>query len=156
MTHDEAVLKAVTWLTNKGRCTLAGSEFNVWSCAESPDAIGWDYEGRSTVIEAKVSRSDFKADAKKLYRSGHVAGLGAFRYYLVPAGLVKPDEVPEGWGLIEVIATGGTRTVKKSKLWTDRNLIGENVILVSLCRGLKIGDYSERHNIRIKVGKYKF
>jgi len=50
------------------------------------------------MIESKVSRSDFKADAKK---SGRVLGVvGTYRFYITPLDMVSPDEIPKGWGLL--------------------------------------------------------
>ena len=59
--------------------------------------------GVSTIIECKVTRSDFKLDAKKFFRN-HLPdlGMGMFRYYLAPKGLLKREEMPEGWRLLEV------------------------------------------------------
>jgi hypothetical protein len=53
----------------------------------------------SIVLEAKVSRADFLADAKKPHRQPG-KGLGRWRYYLCPEGLISPDELPLGWGLL--------------------------------------------------------
>ena len=71
--------------------------------AENPDV--WGYDGcYSAVIEVKTSHSDFLADKKKWCRSkeaeegGFLAG--TFRWYLCPEGVIKPEEVPEGWGLL--------------------------------------------------------
>jgi hypothetical protein len=54
-------------------------------------------------VEVKVSRSDFRneTDAKR-----QPAEHSAHRTtYAAPAGLLKPEEMPEGWGLIEVYET---------------------------------------------------
>lgn len=150
MTHDDLVKKACIWLGGPGRCTVVGSEFTSWGCAESPDAIGWDYLGRCVVVECKTSRSDFFADAKKPYRS-KVCGLGATRYYLAPQGLLKPEELPEGWGLIEVKPSGGTVKRKDSKVWAERNMTGEIVILTQIARSIRLPDFAKKHNLRTKI-----
>ena len=78
---------------------IVAVELNVTG-AENPDV--WGYDGYSTVvIEVKVSHSDFKADQKKYWRNAkpeHQAGNR--RWYLCPEGIIKPDELPEGWGLL--------------------------------------------------------
>jgi hypothetical protein len=69
--------------------------------SETPDAIGWRV-GRSILIECKTSRSDFLADGKKFFRQYPEQGMGHTRYFMAPAGLIKPDDLPAGWGLLEV------------------------------------------------------
>jgi hypothetical protein len=63
---------------------------------EEPDAIGWGACSRSILVECKASRADFFADKKK-----NRAGVGLEKWYMTPRGLVKPCEVPDGWGLVE-------------------------------------------------------
>jgi len=69
----------------------------------TPDAIGW-HVGWSILVEAKVSRRDFRADRKKLIHNPAFAERcpGQERWYLTPEGLVTSDEVPGAWGLLEV------------------------------------------------------
>jgi len=71
---------------------------------ESPDAIGYRVssgtDGGSTVVECKVSRSDFLADRKKPHRKE--GGMGRWRYLMCPDGMVKPEEMAPGWGLLYV------------------------------------------------------
>ncbi len=69
---------------------------------ELPDVIGWMVNGTSWLIEVKTSRSDFLVDRKKAFRKEPSLGLGNFRWYATPPGLVKPEEMPLGWGLLEV------------------------------------------------------
>jgi hypothetical protein len=68
---------------------------------ETPDAIGFK-SFESILIEVKVSRGDFLRDAKKRHRQDG-EGMGDLRYYMAPAGMIKSEEVPAGWGLLEVI-----------------------------------------------------
>ena len=78
---------------------IVAVELNVTG-AENPDV--WGYDGYSTVvIEVKVSHSDFKSDQKKMWRNvvpEHQAGNN--RWYLCPEGIIKHDELPDGWGLL--------------------------------------------------------
>lgn len=102
--HKELVLLASRWLKYKQRCSLVLEEF-VGGAQEIADAIGWRRAGRESVlVECKTSRSDFLSDQKKLWRNKHFSqdGLGQYRYYMAPAFLLKPDELPENWGLLEV------------------------------------------------------
>ena len=71
--------------------------------AENADV--WGYDGIYTaVIEVKTSHADFLADAKKWWRSdvakGYDLHAGTYRWYLCPEGVIKPEELPEGWGLL--------------------------------------------------------
>lgn len=68
---------------------------------ERADAILFN-SSASFLIETKISRSDFLADAKKEFRKSPDKGIGIYRYYACPAGLIKPDELPPKWGLIYV------------------------------------------------------
>lgn len=66
---------------------------------EQPDVFGWAYWA-TVLIEVKVSRSDFLTDAKKPFRKNPEDGVGAFRFYCCPAGLIQIDDLPKGWGLL--------------------------------------------------------
>lgn len=102
MTHDELVTRAARWLAKTRRCPVVVTEIvTASSTGEIPDAIGWE-GGRSHLVECKVSRSDFLADRKKSFRIMPDLGLGDYRWYMTPPGLVTPDELPDGWGLLEV------------------------------------------------------
>lgn len=102
MTHAELVLIAGRWLRNTAGCSVVLEEL----CAatgngEKPDAIGW-YCGRTLLVECKVSRSDFLADRKKPFRANPARGLGLYRYFMAPKGLLRAEEMPPQWGLLEV------------------------------------------------------
>ncbi len=77
-------------------------ELCTWD-TESPDVWGlsaWD----TAIIEVKVSHADFVADQKKWHRGKEAENCGMqagnFRWYLCPEGLIKPQELPGGWGLL--------------------------------------------------------
>lgn len=114
-THKELCALAVTWLKRPASrggpgCTVAISETTNWINGEVPDAIGWrpyrQQRDGSIVIEVKVSRSDFLSDCGKPHRIDSAMGMGAYRYFMVPEGLVEPHELPSRWGLIEVNKRG--------------------------------------------------
>lgn len=110
-THQDLVELAHRWLLGAGRCEFAFAEVGVPNCPEMPDAIGYMGNAFTVLVECKTSRADFFADAKKPFRKMPSLGLGGFRYFLVPAGLVKPDELPAKWGLIYAYPSGQTRGV---------------------------------------------
>ena len=99
MTHAQLVDKAVHWL-RRYRCGVVLSEQACVS-GEMPDAIGWKRACHSVLIECKITRADFLADRAKPFRVKPAHGVGCERFYLVPAGLVRGEELPAGWGLLE-------------------------------------------------------
>ena len=48
----------------------------------------------------------FLADRSKPHRLNPEMGMGKYRYYICPTGLIKPEELPEKWGLIYVSEKG--------------------------------------------------
>ena len=135
MTHLRLVDEAVRWLRSKYRCGIVLSEQSC-SSGETPDAIGWKRQNHSVVIECKVSRSDFHADALKPWRVDAQHALGCERFYLAPAGIISADELPCGWGLLEARGREIAVTRKSKKnLRTPEGLAHEmNLLLASLRR----------------------
>jgi hypothetical protein len=99
MTHAQLVQKAVTWLRGY-RCGVVLSE-QACRSGEMPDAIGWKRACHSVLIECKITRADFLIDREKLFRQKPELGLGCERFYLTPADMLRPEELPSGWGLLE-------------------------------------------------------
>src|SRR6266853_3372626 len=110
-THGKLVAMAVQWL-RRYRCGVVLSEQACVS-GEMPDPIGWKRACHSVIVECKVTRSDFLADRAKPFRLKPDQGVGCERFYLVPAALVRPDELPVGWGLLEY-RSGGIETAHPS------------------------------------------
>jgi hypothetical protein len=100
MTHAQLVQKAIQWLRSY-RCGVVLSE-QACSSGEMPDAIGWKRACHSVVVECKISRADYSADRNKPWRQKPKTAMGCERYYLVPAGLLGAEELPAGWGLLEL------------------------------------------------------
>ncbi|PHJ52793.1 hypothetical protein VF14_18295 [Nostoc linckia z18] len=92
-THDELCEIAVRWLNR--RTAIAVSEIR--HGAEIPDAIGFCGYG-TVLIECKTSRGDFLKDFKKGCRKS--LGLGNYRYFMCPWGMVDAKELPPKWGLL--------------------------------------------------------
>lgn len=134
MTHAKLVDLAVRWL-RRYRCGVVLSEQACVS-GEMPDAIGWKRTCHSVLVECKASRADFLADREKPFRRKPEAGVGCERYYLAPRKLIRPDEVPAGWGLLEV----NGREVERVKSAAKNLRTGEgfgyemNLLLASLRR----------------------
>ena len=99
MTHAQLVERAVRWLRSY-RCGVVLSEQACVS-GEMPDAIGWKQACHSVLVECKVTRGDFLVDREKPFRQKPEKGVGSERFYLTPPTLIKIEELPAGWGLLE-------------------------------------------------------
>lgn len=98
MTHKELVERASNWLLKTKTCPVVLYEMEAGR--EIPDAMGWKGPRRSFLIECKRSVSDFKKDFDKPFRQDG-KGVGNFRYYFTPPKLLKVEEIPDRWGLLE-------------------------------------------------------
>ena len=134
VTHEKLVTYAIAWLRQYG-CGIVLSE---QSCAngETPDAIGWKRACHSVMVECKISRADFCADREKPFRRKPEKGMGCERYFLTPAGLLQPTELPPGWGLLELRGREVHLAVDASKkMRSPRGFRYEmNLLLASLRR----------------------
>lgn len=121
--HKELVEVAYKWILKRGSCGIAFKELKT-ATEEIPDVIGFG-SGFSVVVECKTSRADFMADKKKPHRQ---KGMGTFRYFCCPTGLINKEELPEKWGLIYVQDDGICKVIVNPK--RDRrkpdNLVYEN------------------------------
>ncbi|HEY1679267.1 MAG TPA: hypothetical protein VGG04_16235 [Candidatus Sulfotelmatobacter sp.] len=134
MTHAQLVERAVRWL-RWYRCGVVLSEQACVS-GEMPDAIGWKQASHSVLVECKITRGDFLVDRAKPFRLKPEKGVGSERFYLTPAALVKVEELPAGWGLLE-LRRGRVEMVRPSekKLRTGVGFGYEmNLLLASLRR----------------------
>ena len=137
-THKELVALGVRYLYRK----CGGIVFYEFQsrAGENPDVIGWR-SGRSILIECKISRADFLRDRHKPVRRVPEIGMGAERYYLCPEGMVKPDELPTGWGLLHALPDKRYPTAviaRKSDFFADRNHHAEIQFLCSMLRRAQI------------------
>ena len=134
MTHADLVRRAVRWLRNTKGCSVIVTRASI-NTTENPDALGWTGLGQSLLVECKVSRGDFFRDQKKFFRANPDRGVGNLRWYLTPPGLVRPDEVPEGWGLLEC-RLAFLRTRKEAPWQNEKNRAEEiRILLARITRG---------------------
>lgn len=112
MTHSDLCKIGAKWLRSKcsEKFPVVAIELRSY-CAEIPDVFGIN-GCHTAVIEVKMSRGDFFKDREKLWRKCPSLGVGDFRFYLCPEGLIKPDEVPEKWGLLYADAKGMITEIK--------------------------------------------
>ena len=90
-----------------------------WACfAELADGTGYQKRGtadfvavstwpskgyRAIGFEIKVSRGDFLRELKQPEKRQHLESVCAECWFVAPAGLLRAEEIPEGWGLLEVL-----------------------------------------------------
>lgn len=96
--HHRLTKLGAKWLTRQGFAVVA-TEITAVGSREQPDVIGFRSQC-SVVIEAKVTRADFLADRRKPERMEGGKGLGVYRFYLCPEGIIAPEDLPPKWGLL--------------------------------------------------------
>ena len=136
MKHAHLVARAAHWLRSRYGCGIVLSE-QYCATGEIPDVIGWKASCQSVLVECKVTRADFLADASKAFRQRPEEGLGSRRVYMAPAGVILPSELPKHWGLLECRGREVELAVKPARvdLRTQVGLTKEmNLLLASLRR----------------------
>ncbi len=133
--HALLVEQAGRWLAAKG-CVVVITDMSHGG-PETPDAIGW--RGRhSLLIECKASLDDFRADRAKPFRRDPASGMGARRYFCAPLGLIKPGQLPTGWGLLEWNGKKLRESVKPAPWAHDGGKGQEISLLISAMRRLAV------------------
>ena len=64
MKHAQLVARAADWLRYRYGCGIVLSE-QYCATGEVPDVIGWKASCQSVLVECKISRADFLADAQQ-------------------------------------------------------------------------------------------
>lgn len=142
MKHAKLVAVCAKWLARANPVVV--TEFAMMG-GEQPDVLGFAASGDTALIECKVSRADFLADSDKEFRDGF-DGIGNYRYYAAPVGMILVDELPLGWGLLEV--HGSAVRVAALPHMVGANEYRERQILLGLIR--RLSDGKERGaNIRV-------
>ena len=137
MIHRKLIRSASKWLHRSG-CPVVLT--GIIAPGEIPDAVGFRSSGISYLIECKVSRGDFLADNKKHFRRYQINGLGRYRYYLCPVGLIKEKELPDKWGLLYINKKGRIEESRQTDFqeMTDLSQRREIGLLVSAMRRLPV------------------
>jgi hypothetical protein len=134
--HAQLIERAIEWLRRRYKCGIILSE-QYCATGEVPDVIAWKGRCKSVLVECKVSRADFLADAGKPFRQKPDEGMGSQRFYMAPAGMIRTEELPKHWGLLELSGRSAHMTVKPGRvdLRTEVGLMKEmNLLLASLRR----------------------
>ena len=128
ISHDQLIKKAISWLINVKKCQLVITDMTSYS-RETPDAIGW-LNGFSYLVECKTSKQDFKNDRKKFFRENPEYGIGDFRYYLFPHGVIRSNEIPISY-------EDKINEIKESIQWKIADKRSEAIIMTSAFRRIK-------------------
>lgn len=134
-THKQLVKRISSSYKNRHQSSIVMAEFAT-TAQEIPDVIVWQSGAQSVLIECKVSRADFLSDKNKFFRRQENYGMGDCRYYACPKGIIKPEELPEGWGLLEVDERRIYTTVDAK--WKEADKKKECLMLMSALRRLEI------------------
>lgn len=159
--HSLLIEEAAKWLQKK--CTVVITDMTT-AAGETPDAIGWK-GWTSTLIECKASRADFHADKMKPFRREPERGMGNLRYFCAPQGMLKAEEMPEGWGLLEwtgkkIIETAKANPQQRTGLgWQDGRNYELELLLSAMRRignaapkGVSVKCYTYESNNRATLG----
>ena len=147
ITHRNLCIKAAKYLRSNGIHPWHRAQYSVYELertGESPDAFAWG-NSSTQLIEAKISRSDFLSDKKKLWRKIPYYGLGKFRSYLCPINIIKPEDLPKHWGLLYIDEKGKITKIKEASS-QESNHIEEINLITSILR---------REGIKPKMFSYK-
>jgi len=140
VTHDELSGIVAKWLVRHSQnilipnCATIAVDMKTLE-QEKPDVIGWN-GCSSTMIEVKVGRGDFLQDFKKPFRQICEKGVGQFRYYCCPSGLIQENEIPNKWGLLYLNDKNKIEIIKVAEI-QEANLHAERNMLISLLRRKK-------------------
>ena len=109
----------------------------------------WPSRGMEIVaIEIKVSRSDFQREMKDPSKAESGAAYADRIALATPKGLVAPEELPKGWGLIEVNGDGKGRW--KVKATPKDAKTPDRALLVTMMRAIS-GDIEAEIKRRNRV-----
>ena len=145
MSHSDLIAACARWALAHRYSVTAVAECQVKCTKEVPDLIGFKANGQATMFEIKMSRADFKADGSKPFRKKEQTGMGLYRYYVTPCGLVQPEELPEGWGLLWIGEGGRCMLKATSKRFLKRDQCAEAAVLVSALR--RVGAAAGPHGV---------
>lgn len=148
MTHKELVKIAERWLLTAKGCAFSFAEFEFGTAnGEWPDAFGFRSTLDTVLVECKATRADFLSDKKKRFRRNPHMGMGKYRFYMCPKGLIQPDELPKGWGLVWVNDNGkaiqkvgpkGTNWDRQPEFHNERCQISEMTMMYSALRRFQV------------------
>lgn len=158
--HQELVHLGERWMKREGFGVVA-AELVANGSDEQADVVGFRATC-SAILEAKASRADFLADSKKPHRA--TGGLGVYRFYICPPGVIKLDDLPRGWGLLYAFGRQVTSVLRPTgNVWPPYGVsVGdwaafqhlpdanaERAVLYSIARRRSLSRSDERYEKRL-------
>lgn len=165
--HQQLVSMGERWLKKQGFSVVA-SELVAGGANEQADVIGFR-SNCSAVVEAKASRADFLADRSKPHRCK--GGMGVYRFYLCPEGIIRPEDIPNGWGLLHAVGRKVVDVVKPmGNMWPPYGYVigdwghfqhkpdadAERSVLFSIARRRSLTRSDEHYEKRLKTAQREF
>lgn len=84
---------------------------NSWSIA---DAVGLNFKRKEVrVVEVKATKADFTRDTKLFDPKTSYFYHAHYSYIMCPTGVIKPEEIPHGYGLLWVNENDVVEVIKK-------------------------------------------
>ena len=114
LSHADLCVRAERWLLNTVKCGVVLKGLTAVT-GETPAVIGWRDQHVSHLVACATTLSEFHSDRSKHYRNRSHLGLGIYRYYMCPSGLIMPDELPPKWGLLYITPTKVRNIVKAER-----------------------------------------
>lgn len=131
------------WSGKKPYAHYVAVELVTQGC-ENTDVFGFN-PMYSTMIEVKVSKSDFLKDKHKY--ANVVGRVGDYKYYCCPTNVIKIDDLPDKWGLLYINENDKIEIIKIAEE-TKSNSYTEHAIICSIMRreGIKNQVFNYRNN----------
>ena len=141
MTHSDLCALGAKYMQEKGLLRFQRPKYVVVEIQTMPGTPRPDIYGFGGAItqqiEVKVGRGDFLKDRNKTHRQDPDSDVGELRSYLCQIGLIKPDEVPPGWGLLYCDTKNNIRVIKEPSI-QESNMRAELTIISSVLRRVKV------------------
>lgn len=113
--HVHKALKrlALHWLKERV-VDLVANEVKFKNTKSIADAVGINLKRKEIrIIEVKATKEDFKRDHKLFDEQNTYYNHAHYSYLMCPEGIIKKEEVPEGYGLLWVDDYDGIKLVKR-------------------------------------------
>ena len=100
--HEELLKTAATFINNKGLTHFGKSTYVVCNYNDGMEPIDvFGFGGGCTqIIKVITTRMELNLDLERAYRKCPKYGIGEFRSYLCPNGLLNKEDIPKNWGLL--------------------------------------------------------
>lgn len=120
--HHDLVKISAKWVKNVLKFPVVVTELKCNGSREIPDVLAFRAHS-SLIVECKTSMSDFRKDFKKPERVGEKLGIGNYRLYCAPKGLINIENIPQSWGFLEVDLKGkvSLEKFKHGNLYSSNN-----------------------------------